>query len=344
MSPDRRTNLITGTVVIALVALTGLYFLLRPLWQPQFVPYKKYVVYLEDSGGIRAGDRMRIKGRTAGRVTDVRVEYFEGRTRARVEIELAPGAGSQWLTDLPVDSTVSVRPARLLGRPQVNLKVGSSDTMVPPGGILRQPADTPHIDQLTEWRQDLDRFDDGLNRAMQALESPAVGEAAAQVAAALTWLQKMEAALPEHLPDGAELAARITQARESMDDLRLEARENGAQVPARLEDAAAQAVQLEDALKAGAESVGTAGAPAREAADQAQALQRQLDIEAVSRLGRDLRMLSARLRASMDGAVGDPSRFGNMPPSRFARPYYHGDTFRPGAEKVDSSLNEPDSR
>ena len=61
----------------------------------------------------------------------------------------------------------------------------------------------------------------------------------------------------------------------------------------------------------------------------------------LEKAGRDLRGMASRLRASMERAVIDPSKAGDMPPSRFWRPYYHGGEPRKGTSIDDQPVTPP---
>src|SRR5690606_29506483 len=118
--PNRRLNLISGVVAVALIFLLigVLVFALIP--RAGFdTTGRRYVAYFEDASGLEAGDAVRIKGRRAGVVQSVSLAMRDGQPVNRVEFTINPGTGSTWLREerIATDSRIEVAVPRLFRRP-----------------------------------------------------------------------------------------------------------------------------------------------------------------------------------------------------------------------------------
>lgn len=334
----RRWNIVTGVAALALVAVLFLWWAVGAALVPKGPEMNLYVAYFDDVGGLRAGDRVRIKGRSAGFVRDVRVVQHEGRTRARVEFEIAPGTGSQWLKELPADSELRVQVPRLRGSPQLNISPGDSQTMIPVGGELKKTVSASANDQLAQFKAELAKFDEYVDQVIAILDGPMIEK----VINGLNELNRRAIELDGMLQKGVEqavqIAAKLQEATDLMSDLRRDLDGRWAQVRENVDSAGANAAEGDKGLGEIADQVARLGQSVADFERSISGLAESLQSREVADAGRQLRRISAQTRASMDRSRADPKTFGDMPTWRFLRKYYHGETFKPGTgkEKYDS--------
>jgi ABC-type transporter Mla subunit MlaD len=344
----RNWNLATGVVAIGLCVALVAGWAIRAATRPGKETMQTYVAYFDDAGGIRAGDRVRIKGRTAGTVLDARVVQHEGRTRVRVEIAISPGSGSQWLNEegLAVDSELRVQKPRLMGSPQLAVSPGQSSQKLAPGGEIRRTVSAAGTDQLTEYKAELARIQDYVERALRFLDGPTLTRIIQGLDDARRRAAEIDAMLARGASWPAEAAPRLEEAARALADLRREVEARSADLAAGLERGASGTQQAEAGLGEFADGVARAAQVTADLNDSLARLAATLQSREIADAGRQLRRLSAQTRASQDRSRANPKTFGDMPTWRFLRRYYHGDTFTPGdgSETYDDQSQAPKGR
>ncbi|MDE2058119.1 MAG: outer membrane lipid asymmetry maintenance protein MlaD [candidate division NC10 bacterium] len=124
-------------VVVGIVALAWLSIRLGKL---EIVGERGYTVLAEfDSvAGLKNGAVVEIAGVEVGRVKEIDLKSY----RAVVVMSIDPSV------KLQDDAIVSIRTKGLIGEKYVRITPGGSDTMVQPGGKLRDTEDPIDIEQL----------------------------------------------------------------------------------------------------------------------------------------------------------------------------------------------------
>jgi phospholipid/cholesterol/gamma-HCH transport system substrate-binding protein len=124
-------------VVVGIVALAWLSIRLGKL---EVIGDQGYTVTAEfDSvAGLKNGAVVEIAGVEVGRVKTIGLDSY----RARVAMSIDPNV------KLQDDAIVSIRTKGLIGEKYVRITPGGSDTMVQPGGKLRDTEDPIDIEQL----------------------------------------------------------------------------------------------------------------------------------------------------------------------------------------------------
>lgn len=336
----RRWNMVTGIGVMALLAALGVWWAITVALRPKPQDMQTYVAYFEDVGGLRAGDRVRIKGRSAGFVRDVRVVQHEGRTRARVEFEIAPGSGSQWMNEfgLPTDTELRVQVPRLRGSPQLNISPGDSKTMIAVGGEVKKTISASGTDQLAQFKAELAKFNEYVDQALAILDGPMIEKVINGLNELNRRALELDRMLEQGIAQATQLAGKLQEATELMSDLRKDLDGRWAQVRETVDNAGSNAEEGDKKLGELADQVARLAQSVADFERSISGLADSLQSSEVADAGRQLRRLSAQTRASMDRSRADPKTFGDMPSWRFLRKYYHGETFKPGTgkEKYDS--------
>lgn len=334
MSPEstRRANLASGLILIGLVIALGAWFGVRKMLQPAPEQEHTYVAYFENAGGIRAGDRVRLKGRSAGRVTDVRIVQREGRTLARVEFVIAPGEGSQWLNErnLSIDTEVRVQRPRLMGSTQLSISPGSDERTVASGGELTRVVNDKGTDQLLEFKQQLVEFNQYLDQAMKYLDSPLVEKAMRGLAELNRRAVEMEEFLERGMASAPDLMVWLDDSRRRLEELRRQVKSGVDNLPGQIAEADRQVNELSDGMQRLANRLATLSDDLAQADTAVLELRKASGGDAANDAGRGFRRMAAQVRESMALSVLNPAKFGDMPSWRKLRKHYHGNTFKPG--------------
>ncbi|MBX3473240.1 MAG: MCE family protein [Planctomycetes bacterium] len=334
--PMRALNLVTGTLaLVAVLGVTG-WLVLRKVFAPAPETVQVYVAYFDDAGGIRAGDRVRLKGRTAGRVLDVRIVQRDGRTQARVEFQIAPGEGSQWLNDqnLPMDTEVRIQRPRLMGGTQLAISPGSSRQEIPDGGEVRKVVNDRGTDQLTEWKQQLQDFNREADQVLRFAEGDLLLRIVKGVAEVNRRAQEFLSMLDRGFANAAAIEQKLVESSAQMEEVRVDIRRAMESMPGQVKAADDQVTRLADAVGNAAARLADLGEAVGRAGQGVSSLVQSTGSPGTADAGRGLRRFSAQLRESMRVGVLDPKQAGDMPTWRKLRKYYHGDTFQPNDPKL----------
>jgi ABC-type transporter Mla subunit MlaD len=288
------------------------------------------VAYFDESSGLQPGHQVRMIGRRAGIVTDVSLAVVNGRSRVRVAFELRPGEGLAWVDRLPADTKAQIVPGGMRSDPRLVLSQGVASESVPEGGEVLAESSGPRDDALTTYRRNLREFDEMIDKAVAIIEGPEVSKAMETVKVVG---EKIAGAEPQIDSAMAGMPGMI----ESMDRLRADldrARTNVAEAGGATEAALGSSLGSTDRAIVQVESLGEAVARTQESlsglAASMESAASAFDGQGTERAGAQLRALAARLRASQEMSAGNPALFGDMPSRRFWRPYFHGDSFKPG--------------
>lgn len=338
----RRRNLLTGWLVLALAFALGVWALLG--WLLRAAPEREqtYVAYFENAGGLRAGDRVRMKGRSAGRVTDVRIEQHEGRTVARVEFAIAPGEGSQWLKEanLPVDTELRIQKPRLMGNTQLSISPGSSKQTIADGGEVKRTVSDSGQDQLSQFKQQLAEIQRYIDQGLKVIDGPLLAEITRGVAELERRATQLEEMLTRGLDFATVIAPRLQEATDMLNDLRKKVNGNWAEISENVSKFGENAAQADKTVADLSEKLAGYADTVAKVDDSLADLRRQMESPAMKEAGKSLRRLSAQVRESMRVALSNPAAFGDMPPWRKLRKHYHGETFKPG-DGTDKYENDP---
>ena len=324
----RKINLISGSIVLALVGVIALIFTVRKLIEPAPEPTVTYVAYFEDSGGLQEGDAVRIAGRRAGHVTAVEVVMRDGKALTRIEFAIAPGSGSQWLNGaaVPADSTISVKVPSFMGRPQLLISMGNENAEpIEEGGEWTSTRSANSQDQLSQWNEDIVRTQDQIADFLTFFDDKEgfdnLKKQLSDVAAALKQADENIA----NIVDGAstvapaldDMTARMDETRKNLAGQGDRASEGLNELDGNMTTLGENITRIDEKLSDVIVEVDRLKGPSSDLASMSE--QAKLD-----QLGLDLRKFAARLRSSMERAKSDPAQFGDMPNWRRSRPYFSG--------------------
>lgn len=329
--PEKRLNFYTGVAALVLLGTVVAIVVVGSLGEAEVAPAPRFVAYFDDSEDLRIDDRVRLLGRNAGFVTAVDLASVEGRAKVRVEFELRLG----WLPfveGLSPDTQARIEPGGMRSRPRLVLDMGQGDGLLAPGAEVkaRKREGGPRLDPLEAFGANLKQADEIISQAVKVLDGPAVREA-------LDAVKRAGDVLAEAGPMLDGISTRAPEVNLALDNARTgcdKARDNVAAARESLEAALKEAGSGTQSSGAQVESlhekVAAVGRSMEELSTAVESAARGVDSSGSSNVGRQLRVMAARLRASQDMSAGNPALFGDMPTSRFWRPYLHGDTFRPG--------------
>ncbi|MCA8913986.1 MAG: MCE family protein [Planctomycetes bacterium] len=325
---DSKINLITGVVVLVIALAIGVYVVIKALPSSDVQPGVKYVAYFENSGGIQEGDSVRIQGRRAGKVTAVGVVVHEGRAVTRVEFEIAPGSGSQWLKDaaIPGDSTISVKTPAFMGRPQLLISIGSNDDdPIAEGGEWKNTRSASGQDQLSQWHEDIVRAQTEIEGLLSYLDDTEKFERLKdQLGDIADALEKADQQIADTTGRAAEAGDMLDEATKGIDDVRKQISAQSEPATDGLNQIADNTSQLSTELDRVDENLSKALAEVERMKEGTDNMASSADQMKLDKLGIELRKMVARLRSSMERAKYDPSQAGDMPNWRRTRPYFNG--------------------
>jgi ABC-type transporter Mla subunit MlaD len=323
---ERARSLSLGIGAVVLAALVAAYYSVKPMLNRPDEPAQKFVAYFENASGIDTGDIVRIKGRRAGKVVGTEVVHRDGKVMIRVEFEIAPGSGSQWLKEggIPVDSVIRVRPAPIVGRPSINIVYGDSDKFIPEGGEWTHVEGVSGEDRFEGWLRELRKFDVAIDKYMAYVNPELIARIKLNIAEirvaienARNGVERIVKAVPDINKGIEELSTTIMR-------LNADLRANGTQISKNLEKLNEQ---LKDAPAMAGDAQAAFAKLRTQIADFSQAISDNAARAESGDFGKALkefRRTTAQLRAGAENAQADPKRVGDMPPWRLFRPYYNG--------------------
>lgn len=326
---DKGINRFTGWLVLALLAAIALFAGGRALFAPRPDVKATYVAYFENAGGLKVGDTVRVKGRRAGTVTDMALVQYNGQARVRVEFVIAPGEGSQWLKEfdgLPADTILQITTPKLRGNTQMSIAVGKDTAhMIPSGGVVKDARSEVPKDLMTEAREKLEEFNAYIDQVIAILDGPMIERVTRGLAEFAQRIEEVNQRLSEDKLNVVAIDRALVDAMNRLGDLRARVADAVTNAPASLADLNKQAAAIGPQIDRSSEAVAGVAGNLGKLNSALESLSAQLSGPSVQRAGEQLRRLSSQARASMQTAQRDPKTFGDMPPWRKHRQFYHGD-------------------
>ena len=339
---NRTANRVTGGIALVLVGGWLVWTAATWAFSGPVVEPRLFVAYFDQSAGIREGDAVRIQGRRAGHVTEVTVVQHEGRAQARVEFAIAPGRGSPWLREMvdsggvPADSKIRIKPGGIRGRPQLVISIGDKDDeLIKVGEEWKNTKSANQEDTFSQWQEDIDRAREQFAGVVAFFDDEPWRELTDQLANLREMLEQADQNAGSIAEQTAGISDGLDDAIRGLDELTasLNVSEDGdeSRMQAFADNINDAGVQMDDLHKQLVEAGEQIERLRKTSEDSLSASEEATLI----RSGLKLREMASRLRASMERAVIDPSRAGDLPPSRFWRPYFHG-----GAPRRGTSIDE----
>lgn len=323
---DRVLNLVLGAGLVVLAVAGGAYLALQPTVAAGTELPQRYVAYFDNAGGIEPGDIVRIKGRRAGKVVSTQVVRRDDRVMIRVEFEIAPGSGSQWLKQggLPADSAIRVRTPSLLGRPTLSIEIGESSEVIELGGEWRKAYSASQDDQFSQWLAKLREFDRAIDRYMGYVRPEQIAEVKVQVARIRAMLDSARRSVEGAVEYAPNLRQRIQELGRAVESMLAQVRESSAGVTTQVE-------ALSDGLAKAPEQMASASSAVRDLGELLSRVNRGLD-QLRGQIARGettkallgMRKFSAQVRAGAVRGEYNPKNAGDMPPWRISRRYFNG--------------------
>lgn len=325
LSPRGR-NLAVGLGAVLLLVAFMVYMSVKPMLAASEEAPQRYVAYFENAGGLDVGDVVRIKGRRAGKVVATEVVKRDGKVMIRVEFEIAPGSGSQWLKEggIPSDSTIRVRQASIVGRPTLNINFGEQDTLIKPGDEWKHAEGLSGEDRFESWLREIRKFDAGIDSFMRYVKPEMIAEIKLRIAELRLNIDRVRDAVSRGVEAAPDVVRRIDDLSRAVATLNAQMRENAPQISknletlnAQLKDAPEFMLSAKDNIAKLAKNLGEIGGALKENSDRAKngELDKVLD---------EFRKFAAQLRGGAVRAEYNPKQAGDMPPWRIARRYFNG--------------------
>lgn len=125
-----RIRLHAAVGVFMLLGLLALAYLSIKLGRVSFLGGGGYEVVVDfpSVGGLKAGSTVEIAGVEVGRVESIRLVDYQ----ARVTLRIAGGI------QLQEDAIASIKTKGLIGEKYIRISPGGSETLIPPGGKIRE--------------------------------------------------------------------------------------------------------------------------------------------------------------------------------------------------------------
>ena len=126
----RRFDLELSVGIFMVVGIACFTYLSIKLGKIEFLGDTGYKLCADftDVGGLKNGAAVEIAGVEVGRVKNISLTDYQ----ARVEIQVYPGVKIQ------DDAIAAIKTKGLLGEKYIQISPGGSDTMIPPGGKIRE--------------------------------------------------------------------------------------------------------------------------------------------------------------------------------------------------------------
>ena len=133
-----RTNIAVGVFVV--LGVLALAYLSIKLGRVTFLPGGGYVVVAEfpSVGGLRPGASVEIAGVEVGKVESIGLADYQARVVLRLTSDVK----------LQEDAIASIKTKGLIGEKFIRITPGASETVIPPGGRLREVEAPVDIEEL----------------------------------------------------------------------------------------------------------------------------------------------------------------------------------------------------
>lgn len=324
---ERARGLALGIGAIALTALVAVYFSVKPMLNAPAEPAQRFVAYFENAGGIEAGDVVRIKGRRAGRVIASEVVHRDGKVMIRVEFEIAPGSGSQWLKEggIPEDSEVRVRQASIVGRPSLHINYGDGDKLIPEGGEWKNAEGLSGEDRFEGWLRELRRFDAAIDKYMGYVKPEMIAEIKLGIAELRLSIDNMRAAVERGVAAAPEIVAGIDKLSRAVAQLNADMHDRAPELSKNLESLNTQLKEAPKFAVSAQESISKLRTDIAGLSDSLDENAQRAENGELDKVLREFRRFTAQLRGGALRAEFNPKQAGDMPPWRLSRPYFNGE-------------------
>ena len=131
-------ELAVGLFIIAGIVCLG-YLSIR-VGQLEIVGGKGYDIYavFSNSGGLKPGSSIMIAGVPVGKVKKVSLDNYQARAVLSLEKNV----------EIQEDAVASIKTKGLIGEKYVDITPGASETIIPPGGRIRETLPAVDVEQL----------------------------------------------------------------------------------------------------------------------------------------------------------------------------------------------------
>jgi ABC-type transporter Mla subunit MlaD len=325
MTPRAR-GLALGIGALLLTVLGVVYFSVKPILNAPDEPPQRFVAYFENAGGIDMGDVVRIKGRRAGRVVGTEVVHRDGKVMIRVEFEIAPGSGSQWLKEggIPSDSVIRVRQASIIGRPSLSITYGENEQPIAQGGEWKNAEGVSGEDRFESWLREIRKFDAAIDKYMGYVKPELIAEIKLGIAQLRLNIDKVRASVERGFEAAPEIVRGIDELSRAVARLNDEMRTNAPQISKNLESLNNQLKDAPEFTRKAQESIGKLSKDIAEISDTLAENATRAENGDLDKVLLEFRKFTAQLRGGAVRAEYNPKQAGDMPPWRLARPYFNG--------------------
>ena len=129
-----------SVVGFLILGTTSAFYLFSSLGETVLYNAWGYTIYanFESATGLGPGTPVEVAGVRVGRVDTVQLTGTRARVRLTIDSDI----------EIQEDAIASIHTKGLLGGPYVLISLGGSDTIIPPGGVLREtesPIDLPGL-------------------------------------------------------------------------------------------------------------------------------------------------------------------------------------------------------
>lgn len=131
-------ELAVGIFIIAGIVCLG-YLSIR-VGQMEIIGGKGYEIYavFSNSGGLKPGSAIMIAGVPVGKVKEVTLDNYQARTVLSLQEQVK----------IQEDAVASIKTKGLIGEKYVDITPGGSETVIPPGGRIRETLPAVDVEQL----------------------------------------------------------------------------------------------------------------------------------------------------------------------------------------------------
>jgi phospholipid/cholesterol/gamma-HCH transport system substrate-binding protein len=162
-----------GLLAVASLCILAFLIFLMTSTKGLFTSRSDIFMYLDDSAAVAEGAPVRVNGITAGKVAHVELSGVNEPNRiVKVTLEV----DDDFLRTIPIDSRAAIAAENLLGTKYINIKKGTSATMVKPGDEIKS-LDTREFDEVVQQGYSALASLDGILKKVDAIvNSIQVGE------------------------------------------------------------------------------------------------------------------------------------------------------------------------
>ncbi|WP_320669181.1 MlaD family protein [Patulibacter defluvii] len=194
-----------ATVLIALVAILLSYNANSGL---PFIQTYDITARVADAKKLTTGVDVRIGGKRVGQINGIRAEATKDHRSFYAELDLKL---DQTVAELPVDTTLRIRPKSVIGAKYVELVPGTSRKTIPIGGVIQED----HTSASVDLDEVTGLFDAGLRQSFRSV----IKEASNGVAGRGAEFNQALAVLPDVLDEATRLLRTVSDPRTDLGGL-----------------------------------------------------------------------------------------------------------------------------